>query len=369
MIRLPFFNNNNTLVSIDIGFRNIKVVEVRVEKNKEIFIKNFGIASTPRDCIKNGAIKDVPRVTKEIKKVIIDNHIKAKNAKIVMSGTNIISRIFMVDMVPGESLDNLINQTVAQNMPINTEEHRIDYKILQEFNEGNSTKLKIFVTAVSKNIIKSYIDILLQLGLKPISVDIPANSTAKFFNREIKVNESESWYKKQKYGKLNQDAYAVLDFGSETTIVNILKDRVLEFNKVILIGSSNLEVAITKVIDKKLDECERLKKMYGMVLPETNVSEDQEKIYHTIKDIIDKVLKQIHQCFDFYEKRCYGSKVGKIYVIGGGSLLKGLREYLEESLEIPVYPVGLLSIDGVKIHDELDKEKLNFLINSVGITL
>lgn len=367
MFRLPFFKNS--LVSIDIGFRNIKVVEVSIEKDREIFIKNYGIASTPRDCIKNGAIKDVYRVTSEIKRIIKENNIKAKNAKIVMSGTNIISRIFMVDRQPGQDIDTVVRNAVAQNMPINTEEHQIDYKVLQQLKENDVAKVKLFVTAVSKKIIKSYIDILMELGLKPMSVDIPANSTAKFFNREIKVLESESWYKKQVFNKTNHDTFAVLDFGSETTIVNILRDKVLEFNKVILIGSSNLEGAISSNMGIKLDEAERLKKMYGMALPDINTSEQQERIYRHIKDIIDKIVIQIHQCFEFYDRRCYGTKIGKVYIIGGGSMLKGLREYLEEVLGVPVYPVGLLSIDGVRINQGLDKDRLNFLINSVGITL
>jgi len=34
-------------LSIDIGFRNIKVVEVAVNRNNEVYINNFGIAPTP----------------------------------------------------------------------------------------------------------------------------------------------------------------------------------------------------------------------------------------------------------------------------------------------------------------------------------
>lgn len=366
MIRLPFFRND--LLSIDIGFRNIKIVQV-VVKNNEISIKNFGIAATPRNCIKNGAIKDVDTVTKEIRRVIDNNHINTKNAKIVMSGTNIISRIFMIDKEPGRDIDSLVRSTVTQYMPINTEEHQIDYKVLQELRENGVDKIKVFVTAVAKRIIQSYIDILLRLGLKPMSVDIPANSTAKFFNREIKVNENESLFRKQKYGRLNENTFAVLDFGSETTIVNILRDRVLEFNKVILSGSSNLDDEIAVAIDKKPEEAERLKKMYGINTPGINASEEQEKTFECSRRLVDKAIKQIYQCFEFYETRCYGEKVGKIYIIGGGSLLQGLRTYLEERLAIPVYPVGLLSIDGIHIHEGLDSEKLNFLINSVGITL
>ena len=367
MVTIPFFKNN--LLSIDIGFRNIKIVEVEVSRGKEIFIKNFGIASTPKGSIKNGAIQDVRAVTEEIRKVIKDIGVKTKNAKIVMSGTNIISRVFMVENIPGENLDNTVRMTISQSMPIDLDAHKIDYKVLKEIKDDGVPKVKVFVTAVLKSIIKSYIDILVELGLKPISVDIPANSAAKFFNRDIVAAESDTWFKKNKYGKLDQSTFAVLDFGSETTIVNILKDKVLEFNKVILKGSSNLDEAIAASINKKLEEAERLKKIQGITPLDLSSGEEQEKIHNSIKGVINEIIRQIFQCFEFYEKRCFGDKVGKVYIIGGGSQLKGLGAYLESVLQVPVYHVGLLSIDGIKINEGLDGDRLNYLINSVGITL
>ncbi|HHV30230.1 pilus assembly protein PilM [Acetivibrio mesophilus] len=367
MVTIPFIKTN--LLSIDIGFRNIKIVEVELSRNNEIFIKNFGIASTPKGSIKNGAIKDVKSVTNEIKKVMENINVKAKSAKIVMSGTNIISRVFVIEKIPGEDMNHLVRTTISQSMPIDLDAHQIDYKVLQEFREDGIDKIKVFVTAVLKSIIQSYIDILIELGLKPVSVDIPANSAAKFFNREIMVSEDETWFKKKRYSKLSQNTFAVVDFGSETTIVNILKDKVLEFNKVILRGSSNLDEAIAASTGKNIEEAERLKKIQGFDLPDINVGDEQEKIHSSIKSVIDEIVRQMFQCFEFYEKRCYGEKVGKIYIIGGGALLKGLREYLEEVFQVPIYPVGLLSIEGIQINKGLDGERLNYLINSVGITL
>lgn len=367
MVTIPFLKTNP--LSIDIGFRNIKIVEVELGRNNEIFIKNFGIASTPKGSIKNGAIKDVKSVTNEIRKVMENINTKAKNAKIVMSGTNIISRVFVVEKIPGEDMNHLVRTTISQSMPIDLDAHQIDYKVLQEFREDGIDKIKVFVTAVLKSIIQSYIDILIELGLKPISVDIPANSAAKFFNREIMVSESETWFKRQRSSKLSQNTFAVIDFGSETTIVNILRNRVLEFNKVILRGSSNIDEAIAASTGKKLEEAERIKKIHGLALTDINADEEQEKIYNSIKSVIDDIIRQMFQCFEFYEKRCYGEKIGRIYMIGGGSQLKGLREYLEEVFQVPVYPVGLLSIEGIQINKGLDGERLNYLINSVGITL
>jgi len=57
---------------------------------------------------------------------------------------------------------------------------KLTTRFLQELKEDNVEKVKVFVTAVRKSIINSYIDVLFELGLKPVSVDIPANSTANF---------------------------------------------------------------------------------------------------------------------------------------------------------------------------------------------
>jgi len=42
---------------------------------------------------------------------------------------------------------------------------------------------------------------------------------------------------------------------------------------------------------------------------------------------------------------------------------------MEQVLQVPVYPVGLLDIDGIDINKNLNSDKLNFLVNAVGITL
>ena len=46
----------NSYISIDIGFRYIKVVQVKKDKNQELTVLNFGIGDTPKGCIKNGII-------------------------------------------------------------------------------------------------------------------------------------------------------------------------------------------------------------------------------------------------------------------------------------------------------------------------
>ncbi|MCX7748981.1 MAG: type IV pilus assembly protein PilM [Clostridia bacterium] len=357
-------------LAIDIGFRYIKIVQVKKKKNDDLTIINYGIGDTPKGCIKNGAIKDKERVVAEIKKVMNENNLSAKEAKIVVSGTNIITRIFLIEKVNEKELDARVLEEIKTYLPINFDEHQVDYKVLGEVKDGNAEKIKVFVTAVAKKIIQSYIEILKDLSLKPLSVDIPANSTAKFFRKDIIERIDTSNFAKRSFRALNTDTCAVLDMGSETTIVNILKNKIPEFNRVLLHGSSSIDLAIFKAIDleeNQMDKAERYKRMYGLVKYKDQNNELEWQCSEAAKEDLNKLLKDIKLCFDFYKNKYAGEDVSKIYLVGGGSQLKGIRDYFESVFEIPTYPIGLTDVRGIEFASGLNKEKMNYLINVLGI--
>lgn len=363
---------NNYFLTIDIGFRLIKILQVRKKENDVIEIVNFGIGNTPKDCIKNGAIKNKARVIEEIKKVMFENNITAKEAKIVMSGTNIITRIMMIDEVAESEIENKIMYELESFMPINLDEHRVDFKILDHVLYGGNKKIRVFVTAVKKSIINSYIDILNNLNLKPVSIDTPANSIAKLFNKDIKLKEMYSKTSAQRKVRFDSGAIAVLDFGSETTIINILKNRVIEFNRVILTGSSNIDEAIFDniILDtRKVDFAEQYKKQYGIVFQKDYNNELEWNCSEISKVIINEIVKNINTCFDFYTTRCGGEKISKILIAGGGSQLPHLKEYLEGIFNLPCYPTNSLDIPGVEFSEKLDINRISYLINALGIAL
>ena len=145
---LDLFSSKTSMVCIDVGYRNIKVVEVSVKKNNSIFIENYGIVPTPFNSIKNGAIYDVDTVLTSVKALIKDQNMKAKNAKIIMSGTNIITRIYMINKVSGENEDFTVRNSMPQFLPVDIDNYRVDYKILQTVKDRSEEKYKVFVTAV-----------------------------------------------------------------------------------------------------------------------------------------------------------------------------------------------------------------------------
>jgi type IV pilus assembly protein PilM len=361
---------SSDFMTIDIGFRYIKIVQLRKRKNNDLSIINYGIGDTPKGCIKNGAIQDKAKVVAEIKRVIDEHSLRAKEAKIVVSGTNIITRIIMVDKVPEKEVDSKVWSEVQASLPINFDEHRVDYKVLDVVNNGGKEKMRVFVTAVAKTIINSYIEIIKDLNLKPLAVDIPANSISKFFKKDIELRELELLAKRSKISHSLTGTNAVIDLGSETTIVNILKNKVPEFNRVILKGSSNIDQEIIEQLNierNQWDKAERYKKMFGLVAYRDPNNDMEWQCSEATKRVINEIMKNIKMCFSFYAERCGGESIGNIFLVGGGSKLKGIKEYFEENFGIPTYPINVVDIRGIEFAPELNIEKINYLINAIGI--
>lgn len=365
MAVVDLFSNN--FITIDIGFRYIKIVQVKKSKNNVLSVLNYGIGDTPKGCIKNGAIKDKDAVVAEISRVLREHNINSKEAKIVMSGTNIISRVIMIDKVPESEVDKKIWEEIRDTIPVDMNSNRIDYKILGETVVDGQKKIKVFVTVVSKKIIDNYINILNQLKLKPIAVDIPSNSVSKFFKLDIETGHD---LKKPLNPRHDKNTFIVFDLGSETTIINILKDKTPEFNRVILKGSSKIDEEIIKELDLQPHEyhkAELYKKMYGL---STILKPGNEYLCSkAAMRVMDSIIKDIKKCIDFYLTRCNGEHPSKIFLIGGGSQMKGIEEYFEENLGLPAYRINVAKIGGLEFSPSLDKDRLNYLINALGVSL
>jgi type IV pilus assembly protein PilM len=360
---------SSSYISIDIGFRYLKIVQVKKSKNDMLAVLNFGIGDTPKGCIKNGAISDKVKVVNEINRVIKEHNINAKEAKIVMSGTNILTRIILIDKVPDSEVDAKIWQEIKETIPIDMDANRIDYKILGNTMVNGEEKTKVFVTVVAKKIIDNYIEILNDLKLKPLAVDIPSNSVSKFFQLDIDMGK-DTIAKQVKFQKYKNNTFIVIDLGSETTIINILKDKTPEFNRVILKGSSKIDAQIFQDLGlqpNEMNKAELYKKMYGLSI---NTSPETEYLCSlAARKVMDSIIKDIKMCIDFYMTRCSGEHPSKIFLIGGGSQMKGIREYFESQLELPSYQINVAKIKGLEFSQNLDTERLNYLVNALGVAL
>jgi type IV pilus assembly protein PilM len=360
----------NDILSIDIGFTNIKIVHARQKSGNMLKVLDFGIAGTPEGCIKNGIISNVELIGNNLKRIITEHGITEKNVKLVISaGSNVISKIIFIEEIPGKKIEEIIRREIAIRIPVNMHEQKLFYRIINNKEANDKSCIKVLVTVVPNYVIDNYIRLVSFLKFKPMAIEIPFSSVARFFCNGTKVFEKVGWHYSSKMVEVGNTTAAIVDLGSETTNLSILNNGSLEFNRVILTGGRSLDEIIAKKLGINRDTAERYKKMHG-IADKLSIGDDVERaVDECVREHMKEILYNIKRSMDFYVERCGGGTVEMVFFIGGGSALKGLKKFAGEVIGLPVYTIEMMSFKNIEFEENLDKDKIRFLINALGISM
>lgn len=363
-----FFNNE--ILGIDIGTMNIKVVHVRKKSKNQLKVINYGIGKTPEGCIKNGVISDFAILADNIRGLIEEQKISEKKVKILISASSeIISKVIFVSCVEGKKSEEIIKVEVGRQIPVDINEQKLFYRITGDMENSKGQMLRVLVTLVPNRIIENYVKLLKQLGLTPVSIEIPYSSMARFFSKGVRILDRNNIYRSERLIDIDKGATLIADIGFETTNLSILNGGSLEFSRVILMGGRALDEFIAARLGVKCDDAERYKKMHGISGERHRGDEIAEIVEECSREYIDEVLVNIKRSMDFYIERCGGETVQRVLFIGGLSGMKGLKQYAQDFLGIDSYTVDLMSFANVEYDKSLDMEKTRFLINALGIAI
>ncbi|MFH5835498.1 ethanolamine utilization protein EutJ [Proteiniclasticum sp. C24MP] len=110
---------------------------------------------------------------------------------------------------------------------------------------------------------------------------------------------------------------AVVDIGGGTTGISILKEGEVISTYDEATGGHHMNLVIAGSYRVSYEDAEEMKRM----------KEKEEEIYRVVLPVIDKMAHIVKQFID-------GQEVGKVYLVGGGSALKGFESHFESSLGV-----------------------------------
>lgn len=275
------------IVSFDIDEDFIRIVVGRFTKQK-VIVKKLVEAKTPEDCINDGKIINFDGLLSELEDLISKNKIKGKYGSFTTNSTLIINREIMIPKVEEDEFETVVNYEISKYLPINLNDYVIETLVME--NIENEERVKAYTVCYPKKMARSYLDILKELNLKPYSLDIKFNSLNKIINYSQDINSSD-------YKIDEQNAF--IDIGAKYTDVNIYRSGEVDFTRMIKLGY------------KSYDE---------------NIHSSEQQLEYLVEEI-ERILK-------FYKNKVRGNKIDKIYLLGDGSRLKGIENYISNRLSI-----------------------------------
>ncbi|HHL39365.1 MAG TPA: type IV pilus assembly protein PilM [Deltaproteobacteria bacterium] len=313
---IPLLNlfRKKDVVAIDIGSSSIKVVQLD-EAKKGWELSKLGIAFLPPEAIVDGSIIDSMTVTNTVKELLKEHSIKVKDAVSSLTGHSVIIKKVSLPAMSEEDLAESIQWEAEQYIPFPMSEVNIDFQILGEDEEGKG-QMDVMLVAVKKDVINDYTNVLKEAGLNPVVIDVDSFALENMMEINYTIAPNEN--------------VVMVNIGASITSISVMMGGVTGFTRSVPNGGNQFTEEIQRQLNVSFKDAETLKK--GGVVEGVDTTDLDE----AIESVSTNVVLEVRRSIDFFLSGSPGAFINKIYLSGGGSKVKGLKEMMQDSTGIPV---------------------------------
>ncbi len=292
--------------AIDFGTHSIKLVNL-VKRGKSIELRNIGSAQTPPEVLNSYKEEHKTQLIDAIKGLVAESRVPEKEVAIALPESAVFSRVLTIPKVSDEELTDAVYWQLKQYLPYPVEDVQSDFTSLTVDPSGQR---KVLAVAAPKKLVDLYVELLERAGL--ITVAIESETLAIL--RSLKLAHEVS------------DAI-VLDFGSNTTDMAIMKEGELYFSQSIATGGDLLTKALVNEFQLSFAQAEEYKRIYGM-----RSDAVEGKIRNAMKPILDMIITEVLRGIEFYKTEVGAVPPNTVLMAGEAALLPALPEYLNAIL-------------------------------------
>lgn len=315
--------SNKDSLGIDIGSSSIKVVQLKKKSGKAV-LETYGVLSLgPYANLDVGAVTNLKPddISRALIDVMKESNVTTKSAVIsIPSLSSLIFTISLPSTVDETQLSKIIPIEARKYIPVPITEVTLDWFVIPEEAESieganatttAKTKIEVLVVAIHNDILAQYQDILKKTDLQSDSFEMEIFSSIRSsFNHETAPT-------------------LLIDFGASKTKISIVNAGIVRVFHVVNRGSHDISRNISQSLSVPFEEAEKLKRSVGL---DASIDSRVEKI---VRLSINYIFTDINSIVFAYEKK-YNENISKVFLTGGGSLLKGLLEAAKENFQAEV---------------------------------
>lgn len=357
-------------ISIDIGNRNIKLVELSVWK-KNITIHKTVTIPAPEDAYYDGKMNDLLKMKLAIADVIKVNKFTASQLVYPSICSSIITRVMTIPVGTSNKLlgrgeiCSLIRNEIQQYLSIDMDNYIVSFAGLEVQNnilettygegekkkekfkiklskgrkrEATSMRGKVRAVVYPKEVAEGYYALAGQLKKTPIALDINSNSCCKIISYSGNINGQ----------KLEEDnSYAFIDIGYEFCNIFVIKNYMIEFHRVLNNGLKMVDKDISTFNSVNMNEAEAIREGSYLMDYDRSMDEDMGNPNRILTAYANEWANTVSRIIQYYNNENKYSNIKDVYLLGGGSNIKGIDQVLK-------------GVSGLKV------EKINKLANING---
>lgn len=298
--------NSKLSIGLDVGSFSAKVVALTREGGgKKLRLTKYGVKPIP-----GGVNKSRERGLSEvIKELLSEAELEGKEVISSLPGTSAVVRYIEMPRMTLQEAREALKYEAAHYIPFKTEEAQMDCHILSDTPSEKSETMKLMLVAARKSEAKKRVEMLQRAELSPVVLDVDSIAILNAFETTGMMSGE-------------KEAIGLINIGARQTNLNVIQDGCPAFTRDIEVGGGGITVAIARGLGVSLGDAEGLKVAGDAI------------IQPHLEIVLKSIVHQLRSSFDYYQGSS-GREVKKVYISGGTSLLRDLREFLTESLGIP----------------------------------
>lgn len=319
--KIPYYFHDKAVFGLDIGHGSLKVMQLgdiaqpSSGKRHRPRVVGYGFCTFDKAAQEDGVVVK-PEVIAAAAKQLFDKNligeITTRRVAIAIPTYRTFTRSLQLPNLSSKQLAAAVELEAEQYISMPLSEIYLDYEIIKQ----SADTIELFMVAVPKTIVDSYLELAELLGLETVLIEPTLSSSGRLLFA----------------GQETEDLPTVIiDFGSLSSDISIFDKHMLVAGTV-QGGGENFTNSIQKKLQVTPAEAGLIKTRYGLSL-----SKKQAEILEALEPTLLQIVKEIRRMMRYYEER-YGAEraIGQIITLGGGANMPGLSEYLTQSLRLPV---------------------------------
>ncbi len=304
-----------TVWAIDIGNNSLKALYLSTERG---VVEVIGFDNIRHGKILSGdGVTDAEReelVAISLRKFVNKYDLSMDEIIISVPSQNSFARFVNLPPVEAKRIPEMVQFEAVQQIPFGINDVQWDWQLMTE---PDSPEIKVGIFAIKNEVVNAALE---HFNREDVQVGYVQMAPMALYNYLL--------HDRPDLVTSDRQATVVLNIGADNTdLVVCTKSAV--WQRCILIGGNSFTRAISDAFRLNFEKAEKLKRT-------APVSKYARQIFQAMRPVFTDLGSEVQRSLGFYNNSNPDIKITRIIALGGGTKLRGLLKYLQQTLQIPV---------------------------------
>lgn len=274
-----------------------------------------------------------------VRQIVERNDIGMEDVIVSVPSQNSFARFVTLPPVERKKIPEIVGFEAAQQIPFDMSEVQWDWQLMSD--EDDAEK-RVGLFAIKNEIVNAELE---HLSREELPVGYVQMAPMALYNYIL--------YDRPNLFRSEDRPVVVLNIGAEITDLVVCTESTV-WQRCILVGGNAFTQAIASAFKINFEKAEKLKRTAA-------VSKYARQIFQAMRPVFTDLAGEVQKSLGFYSNANPNAEFSRVIAMGGGTQLRGLLKYLQQTLQVPVERPDMFKrvsmapgVSAAKFHDSVN---------------